>query len=72
MLTERLKEFLKNNTDTNPFVVLDLDCIKQKYNEFREKMPDTDIYYAVKANPETKILELLASLGSFFVAAYIE
>jgi ornithine decarboxylase len=72
LLTERLKDFLKSNTDTSPFVVLDLECVQKKYTEFREKMPDTDIYYAVKANPEPKILELLASLGSFFDAASLE
>jgi len=72
LLTERLKDFLKSNTDTAPFVVLDLECVEKKYHEFREKMPDTDIYYAVKANPDSKILELLASLGSCFDAASIE
>ncbi len=72
LLTERLKNFLKSNTDTAPFMVLDLECVRKKYNEFREKMPDTDIYYAVKANPEAKLLELLVSLGSFFDAASLE
>jgi ornithine decarboxylase len=72
LLTERLKNFLKSNTDTVPFMVLDLECVRKKYNEFREKMPDTDIYYAVKANPEAKLLELLVSLGSFFDAASLE
>ena len=71
-MTNRAKAFLQNLHEDTPCLVVDLDAVKQKYLEFRQYMPDTDIYYAVKANPEPEILKLLTELGSNFDAASTE
>jgi ornithine decarboxylase len=72
LLTERLEDFFKSNSNNTPLMILDLECVKQKYLEFMQKMPNTKIYYAVKANPDVQILKLLVSLGAHFDAASIE
>ncbi len=49
----------------------DLDIVRDNYKAFRHALPDSSIYYAVKANPEPEILKLLASLGSSFDCASV-
>jgi len=71
LFTKRQEEFLKHNKSNEPLMVLDLEVVKQKYLEFKKTMPDTDIYYAVKANPDPLILKLLVDLGAYFDAASI-
>lgn len=72
MLTDRLKDFIQNDAPQTPYMILDLEIVQKKYNEFKQKMPDTDIYYAVKANPDPQILSLLVELGALFDAASLE
>jgi ornithine decarboxylase len=50
-------------------MVFDLGAVEQKYREMEKAMPETRIYYAVKANPAPDILKLLAKLGSCFDVA---
>lgn len=71
-MTNRAKAFFENYTENGPCLVVDLEAVKAKYLEFRKYMPDTDIYYAVKANPAPEILKLLTELGSHFDAASTE
>lgn len=54
-----------------PFLVVLLDEVRQKYQEFRTSFPAARIYYAVKANPGVELLSLLADLGSYFDIASI-
>lgn len=49
-----------------PFVVIDLDVVRERYNQLREAFPETGIYYAVKANPAPEVIALLRDLGSSF------
>jgi len=49
-----------------PFLLLDLDVIRHKYQELEQSFDYAGIYYAVKANPSDEIVELLAELGSNF------
>ena len=46
-----------------PFLVLDLDIIRDKYQEMVQLFPFSKVYYAVKANPAPEIISLLAGLG---------
>ena len=49
-----------------PFVVVNLDIIRRKYEELRKFFPFAKVYYAMKANPAPEVLTLLRDLGSCF------
>jgi ornithine decarboxylase len=68
-MTARIREFLKTRKDPGPCLVLDLDVVRDNYLAFARTLPDTKVFYAVKANPAPEILRLLASLGSCFDVA---
>jgi ornithine decarboxylase len=74
-MTERIREFLKSRreggNDTEPCLVVDLDTIRDNYSNFAKALPDTRVFYAVKANPAPEVLSLLASLGSCFDTASV-
>src|SRR4051812_33656718 len=70
-MTDRIKEFLKTRRDDGPCLVLDLDVVRDNYLGFAKALPDTRVYYAVKANPQPEILSLLNRLGSCFDVASI-
>jgi len=70
-MTARIRDFLRNRTDDGPCLVVDLDVVRDNYNAFARALPDTRVFYAVKANPAPEVLSLLASLGSCFDAASI-
>jgi ornithine decarboxylase len=69
LMTDRIKEFLARNRDDGPRLVVDLDVVRENYLGFASALPDTRVFYAVKANPAPEILDLLAGLGSSFDAA---
>ena len=72
-MTERIREFLKNRQDDGPCLVLDLDVVRENYTAFAKSLPDTRVFYAVKANPAPEILKVLAEMGSSFdVASIVE
>ena len=58
-------------TRETPFLIVLLDIIQRKFEQFRTGFPDAKIYYAVKANPSTEVLRLLHDLGSHFDIASI-
>lgn len=60
-----------SNTKETPFLIVLLDRIQQKYEEFCTCFPSAKIYYAVKANPGVELLALLRDLGSNFDIASI-
>jgi ornithine decarboxylase len=70
-MTARIREFLKQRTDIGPCLVVDLDVVRENYQSFAKALPDTKVYYAVKANPAPEILKLLAELGCCFDVASI-
>jgi len=70
-MTARIREFLKQRTDIGPCLVVDLDVVRENYQNFAKVLPDTKVYYAVKANPAPEILKLLAGLGCCFDVASI-
>jgi ornithine decarboxylase len=72
-MTERIRQFLKNRVDDGPCLVLDLDVVRENYTAFAKSLPDTRVFYAVKANPAPEILRVLADMGSSFdVASIVE
>jgi ornithine decarboxylase len=70
-MTERIREFLRQRNDEGPCLVVDLDVIRDNYNAFAKALPDTRVFYAVKANPAPEVLALLAKLGSCFDTASV-
>ena len=74
-MTDRILEFLRARReagrDAGPCLVVDLDIVRDNYNAFAKALPDTRVFYAVKANPEPKVLKLLAELGSCFDTASV-
>jgi len=70
-MTERIRQFLKNRVDDGPCLVLDLDVVRENYTAFAKSLPDTRVFYAVKANPAPEILKVLADMGSSFDVASI-
>ena len=70
-MTARIREFLKNRKDEGPCLVVDRDVIRENYLSFARALPDSRVYYAVKANPAPEILKLLAELGSCFDVASV-
>ncbi|MCI5074753.1 ornithine/lysine decarboxylase [Oricola sp.] len=71
MTTARIHDFLATRRPASPCLVVDLDVVQDNYCAFRKALPDSRIYYAVKANPAPEILRLLASLGSSFDTASV-
>ena len=71
LMTDRIKEFLARNHEDGPRLVVDLDVVRENYLGFASALPDTRVFYAVKANPAPEILDLLAGLGSCFDTASV-
>ena len=59
-MTARIREFLKqrrdSGTDEGPCLVVDLDVVRTNYQNFAKALPDTRVFYAVKANPAPEVL----------------
>lgn len=70
-MTERIRDFLRSRHEDGPCMVLDLDVVENNYAKFARALPDTRVFYAVKANPAPEVLRLLAKLGSCFDAASV-
>src|SRR6266700_6777941 len=74
-MTERIREFLRNlrgeGKDNDPCLVVDLEVVRDNYLGFAKALPDTRVFYAVKANPALEVLSLLSGLGSCFDTASV-
>ncbi|MBB6261494.1 ornithine decarboxylase [Paenochrobactrum gallinarii] len=71
MATQRIIDFLDTRRPEGPCLVLDLDVVRENYLGFEKALPESRIFYAVKANPAPEVLRLLASLGSCFDTASV-
>jgi ornithine decarboxylase len=74
-MTERIHDFLRRRRevgeDDGPCLVVDLDVVRENYQVFAKALPDSRVFYAVKANPAPELLSLLSSLGSCFDTASV-
>jgi len=74
-MTERIHDFLRRRRDEGlddgPCLVVDLDVVRENYGAFAKALPDSRVFYAVKANPAPELLKLLAGLGSCFDTASV-
>src|SRR5829696_10236535 len=74
-MTERIRDFLRTRRDEGlddvPVLVVDTEVVRENYAKFARALPNTRVFYAVKANPEPAVLKLLADLGSCFDTASV-
>jgi len=68
-MTPKIEEFLRVKKPETPCLVMDLDVVAACFNQLQTVMPWSRIYYAVKANPASPVLQTLSNLGSRFDAA---
>ncbi|MCS7084316.1 MAG: type III PLP-dependent enzyme, partial [Aquificaceae bacterium] len=47
-----------------PFLIIDLDGIKERFDKVSESFKGFEIFYAVKANDEQKVIKTLAKAGA--------
>ncbi len=72
VINPKLSSKLLNDIEhETPYLVIDLSNVRNKYNTLRKALPDFQVFYAVKSNPERKILETLKAKGSSFEIASI-
>ncbi|MBA9083428.1 MULTISPECIES: type III PLP-dependent enzyme [Bartonella] len=71
MTTQRIRDFLSTHRPKGPCLIVDLDVVRENYLNFEKALPQSRIFYAIKANPAPEILSLLTSLGSSFDAASV-
>lgn len=67
-LNRQATEMLAHEYGT-PLLVLSLEQIEKNYNLLRTHIPRVKVFYAIKANPHRRILELMRELGSNFDVA---
>ena len=66
-LTKDFKDFAGGlNT---PFLLVDLDIVREKYRKIKDSFEGVRVYYAIKANPEERIIEVLKEEGAGFEIA---
>ncbi len=71
MATQRILDFIATRRPDGPCLIVDLDVVRDNYRAFEKALPESRIFYAVKANPAPEILRLLAALGSSFDTASV-
>jgi len=67
--TEAMRRYFAETPHDNPVLVVDLAVVAWNYRELALALPDTAIYYAVKANPAPELVDRLAGLGCNFDVA---
>jgi ornithine decarboxylase len=68
-LTDRIQRILSTHKPEETFYVYDLGQVKQAYKEWTRVFPTIRPFYAVKCNPNRRVLQTLAELGSSFDCA---
>lgn len=70
-MSSRAIQFFKEQSLNTPCIVLDLDIVETNYRRLLHYLPFVDVFYAVKAQSNTEVLERLSSIGSNFDVASI-
>jgi ornithine decarboxylase len=71
MNQKKIARFVEEQRPATPYVLIDLDGVRENYRKLKAAVPEAGIYYAIKANPAPEILNLLAKLGSSFDTASV-
>jgi ornithine decarboxylase len=59
----------KDKYDDEPFYIVDLEKVEEQFKRWIRYLPYIQPYFAVKSNPDNKIINLLAKLGCNFDCA---
>lgn len=62
----RIDKFLSNHSLPTPFLIVDLESVRQRCRALQSLLPQARVYYAVKANPLAPVISALAGLGISF------
>lgn len=65
-----IKNHIRSGAE-DAFYVIDLDRVKQQYDEWVRELPRVEPFYAIKCNPDVEVLRRLTDLGSSFDCASI-
>ena len=65
----RVEAYIADNDFDRPTLVLDVDAVERQYRALADGLGDARIHYAVKANPEPRVIDRLVAVGSGFDAA---
>ena len=68
-VTEAQQAFFAATPHEHPVLAVDLSVVEWNYRTLAQALPETAIYYAVKANPAAGIVDRLAELGCRFDVA---
>ncbi|MDO8668214.1 MAG: type III PLP-dependent enzyme [bacterium] len=74
-MTKQHKKFLQKIAAEHgtPAFIVDHDIIRANYREFKKRLPDVQIYFAIKANSNPEIVKTMFDMGaSFDVASFPE
>ncbi|MBI5136797.1 MAG: type III PLP-dependent enzyme [Nitrospirae bacterium] len=71
ILWERVRTHAAAYTGNTPYLLCDLAVISRKLERFRAALPRVAPYYAMKANPDLRVLRHLAAKGVNFEVASI-
>jgi ornithine decarboxylase len=63
MNTVRMDTFLRDTHTTTPSLILDFEIIHQTYNQFLDNFPSGHVFYAMKANANPHIAQLVVENG---------
>ncbi|RPI36661.1 MAG: type III PLP-dependent enzyme [Nitrospiraceae bacterium] len=65
----KVLEFLKTTALEPPYLLVDKAKVRQKVRSIGKNIRNSEVYYAVKANPDIEVLKLINSLGIGFEIA---
>jgi ornithine decarboxylase len=70
-MIEKQKKMLEKIAQEHgtPVFIIDHEKIRENYREFREKLPDVQAYFAVKANSNPEIIKTMYDMGASFDVA---
>jgi ornithine decarboxylase len=67
----RVKQFLARHGYKRPVLLMDLEIVRGKTRRFRAALPRVRPHFAVKANPDPRVLKVLIQEGAGFEIASI-
>ncbi|MGZ5103250.1 MAG: type III PLP-dependent enzyme, partial [Usitatibacter sp.] len=67
----RVKQYLAKHPYKRPVLLVDLDIVRAKTRRFRGALPRVRPHFAVKANPDPRVLKVLMQEGAGFEIASI-
>ena len=65
-VTTKIDHWLATTDAATPFVVIDLDVVRDQHRKLAQSFSFAEIYYAVKANPAPPVIATLAEAGVGF------